>query len=259
MSILKLEGSVGTGKSTKNLPHNSPADLIAVRDRFIDLGFDWLRGKTKWDTAFADTVKLFQSICKGNVRVTGCDGRIDVHGFTHRWLAATNAPGWVDMTRKRGPGWEVVQVDYNNSFATTWMEDRLSSAGMQYHLMSLAPRTAPMWVRDFSKRTGGKTRGHGTHQTGLNVDMRLPIKNKLTYNHSHALKQGKDDRDYEDLFDIDAARSQLKAIRAQMKVKNILFNDETLRKERLCIHHANHGGHYHITIVPPDRIDGVYR
>lgn len=259
MAILKLTGSVGTGRSTKGLPHNDPADFIKVRDRFVDLGFDWVKGKTKSDSAFTDLIRLFQCICKGSVRVNGGDGRIDLHGFTHRWLAATNAPGWVDMTRKRGPGWQVVQVDYNNSYATTWMEDRLNLAGMQYHIMSLSPRTAPMWVRDFSKRTGGKTRGHGTHQTGLNVDMRLPIKGKLIYDHSHDLKRGEYDGRYDDLFDIDAARSQLKAINAQMNVKNILFNDNTLRKERLCIHYKNHGGHYHITILPPNRVEGIYR
>ena len=257
--MYKRQGSVGTGKSTKNLPHNSPADVIAVRDRFVDLGFDWLQDKTKCDTEFTNAVKLFQSICKGNVKVTGGDGRIDLHGSTHRWLAATNAPGWVDMTRKKGLGWECVQVEHNNSFATTWMEERLGRAGMQYHLMSLAPRTAPMWVRDFSKRKGGQTNGHGTHQTGLNVDMRLPIKGKLTYNHSHALSKGENDREYDTLFDVDAARSQLKAINAQMNVRNILFNDKSLIKERLCIQYANHGGHYHVTILPPARIDGVYR
>jgi hypothetical protein len=240
------------------LPHNDPADFIKVRDRFVSLGFDWVKGKTQVDRDFTDLIKLFQCICKGRVRVDGGDGRIDRHRNTHRWLAATNAPGWVDMTQKRGPGWQVVQVDYNNSYATTWMAERLAIAGAKYWWTSIFPRTAPMWVRDFSRRKGGRTRGHGTHQTGLNVDMRLPIRDKLQYDHSIGLKSGENDRKY-NLFDRDAARSQLQSIKAAMNVKNILFNDKTLIRERLCISHANHGGHYHITILPPGRIDGTYR
>jgi hypothetical protein len=259
MATLKLTGSVGTGRPAKGLPHNTPADIIRVRDRFVELGFDWVKEKVKVDRDFTNLIKLFQSIFKGNVRVSGGDGRIDRHGNTHRWLAAANAPGWVNMHRKRGFGWEVVQVDHNNSYATTWMEERLARAGMQYYFMSFLPDSAPMWVRDFSRMKGGKTAGHGTHQTGLNVDMRLPIKHRLDYDHDLALSRGENDKRYDDLFDVDAARSQLKSIKAQMNVRNILFNDEALRKEKLCISHPNHGGHYHITIRPPNRIDGIYK
>ncbi len=260
MAILKLTGSVGSGNSKNGVPHNDPDDFKKIRDRFVSIGYDWVKDKTIVDKEFIDLIKLFQSICKGNVRVEGGDGRIDIHKNTHRWLAAKNAPGWVDMTGQSGFGWEVVKTDYGNSYTTTWMKDRLSNAGIYYYLKSLFLRSnPPMWVRDFSKKKGGKTKGHGTHQTGLNVDMRLPIKNSLKYDHRHALKKGENDKTYESLFDREAARSQLKMIKAQMNVKVILFNDRTLRKEHLCQRYDNHGGHYHITILPPQRFEGVYR
>ena len=262
MTTLKLTGSIGTGKSKKGIPHNDPSDFLKVRDRFVQLGFNWVQSKTTPDKEFIKLIKLFQSICKGNRRVEGGDGRIDLHGNTHRWLAAKNAPGWVNMENKRGFGYRCVKVDYENSYATTWMRDSLVRAGIYYSAITLLNPSPPMWVRDFSRYKGGKTKGHGSHQTGLNVDMRLPVKDSIKYDKHLHFKHGVNDKKYKKLFDRESAKAQLKAIKVCMtnnKKSKILFNDPELRKAHLCNHYKNHGGHYHISILPPARSDGIYK
>ena len=42
MAVLLLSGSVGSGKSKKGIPHNERADVIEVRDRFVELGYQWV-------------------------------------------------------------------------------------------------------------------------------------------------------------------------------------------------------------------------
>ncbi|MDZ7622445.1 MAG: hypothetical protein U5O69_08875 [Candidatus Competibacteraceae bacterium] len=91
MATLRLSGSVGSGSSKKGNPHNDPKDVEAVRDRLVELGFTWVSGITKGDDKeFTRTITLFQSICKGKGQAKEGDGRIDLEGNTHRWLAATN-------------------------------------------------------------------------------------------------------------------------------------------------------------------------
>jgi len=292
MAKLILTGSVGTGGAKKGLPHNSEEDIRKVTERLSELGYPVhaektlqkrerknnpkLKGVARTTTASKKldrTIRLFQAICKGQRRVKGnkkskdADGRIDLHGNTHRWLAAENAPRWVNMKDKSGPGFKCVTCDYRNTYATSWMLEKLKSAGWSYMKRAfssgLERSTWPrMWVRDFSRHTGGRTQGHGTHQTGLNVDMRLPVIEQSKYQPGMAFKSGEGSGSYDKFFDRDVAKLQLQAIKEKMtnnKKGNILFNDKKLRRAGLCNKYANHGGHYHITIFPPTRIDGIYK
>jgi hypothetical protein len=270
MATLLLSGSVGTGSAKKGLPHNAAADVTAIRDRLVELGYDWISAITSGtDKDFIRTIKLFQSICAGHPQFDAGDGRIDVEGGTHRWLAAENAPGWVKIAGKSGVGWQNTNdfdVD-NGGFTTTWMRDAISAAGVAYQLqlitlrlpltgfgMLLAKDAPPMWVRECSPKKGGHAKGHGSHQTGLDVDMRLPL---LSPDHLKWTDLGnngfKDKR-----FNRIAAELQLTAIKAAMKPKLVLFNDPEFIRKRLCTKHVNHDQHYHIRISPPERKDGAY-
>ena len=94
MAILRLSGSVGNGSSKNGITHNDPADIIKVRDRFVELGYIWVRGVTTGkDKKLIKAIKLLQSMIKGHSKVDTGDGRIDLRGITHRWMAAQNAPG----------------------------------------------------------------------------------------------------------------------------------------------------------------------
>ena len=254
MAILKLSGSVGNGNSTKGLPHNDPADFAKVRDRFVELGYKWVAGKTSpKNREFINLIKLFQCIIKGKSKLDSGDGRIDLHGNTHRWLAAQNAPGWIDMTGKQGIGWRMTPLKHvKNSWTTTWMCDRIQLAGMAYKTKAmLVSNDPPMWIRDLSPMVGGRASGHKSHQTGLDVDMRLPLLPPKTNAWDKLAGNN-----YTALFHYEAALAQVESIKTMMNTKYIFFNDP--RFKHLCSKEPNHGNHYHIRIKPPVRIDGMY-
>lgn len=258
MATLKLSGSVGSGGATKGLPHNDPADFDKVKDRFVKLGYHWAGSITNpKSNEFIKLIRLFQCIFKGKSKLDAGDGRIDLHGTTHRWLAAQNAPGWLNMTSRQGMGWRVTPgLDFGglNSWTTTWMQERIMKAGLSYLTKQMFISNAPpMWIRDMSRERGGPTSGHKSHQTGLDVDMRLPLLPPKS-NAWDKLGPGT----YTKFFHFDAAVAQLEAIKAQMDTKFVFFNDPRCIKKRLCTQQPNHGNHYHIRIKPPMRIDGIY-
>ena len=133
MAILRLSGSVGSGSAKKSIPHNEPADVVKVRNRFVELGYHWVSGITNGkNKEFVRLIKFFQTITKGHSKFDSGDGRIDLHGTTHKWLAALNAPGLVHMEGKFGFGWQVAKFSHNNAWTTTWMFNRLHLAGLLY-------------------------------------------------------------------------------------------------------------------------------
>lgn len=261
MATLRLSGSVGSGSSKKGNPHNDPKDVEAVRDRLVELGFTWVSGVTKGDDKeFIRTITLFQSICKGKGQAKEGDGRIDLEGNTHRWLAATNAPKWVKIFAKTGIGWHNT-ADFhetNGGYCTDWLYDRIMDAGLTYRLGSIISFKAdfpPLWIRECSPEKGGDAKGHKSHETGLDVDMRLPLLPPDTQNWTFLGSKGYEDKRYYR----DAAEAQLRAIKAKMDAPVRLFNDPAMIKKGLCTHWNNHQHHYHIRIKPPTRIDGVYK
>jgi len=270
MATLLLSGSVGTGTAKKGLPHNAAADVIAVRDRLVQLGYDWISGITGGtDKDFIRTIKLFQSICAGHPQFDAGDGRIDPEGNTHRWLAAENAPGWAKIAGKSGFGWQSTNdfdVD-NGGFTSTWMQEAINAAGLAYQMelivlrlplagfgMVPAKDAPPLWVRECSPKHGGHADGHASHQTGLDVDMRLPLlppdNTKWTDLGTNGFKDKR--------FNRTAAQLQLQAIKVGMKPRLALFNDPDFIRMRLCTKFPNHDQHYHIRISPPERKDGAY-
>lgn len=270
MATLFLSGSVGSGHAKKGVPHNDAADVTAVCDRLVELGYDWISGVTSGtDKDFIRAIRLFQSICQGSGKLDSGDGRVDPEGNTHRWLAAENAPGWVKIFGKSGFGWQCTNdfIEDNGGFTTTWMLEAINAAGTAYKVqliglsltglgLALLPvkDAPPMWVRECSPRKGGDAKGHGTHETGLDVDMRLPLLPpdhlKWTDLGSNGFKSKK--------FNRLAAQFQLAAINAAMNPQLVLFNDPEFIRLRLCTKHVNHDQHFHIRIKPPARKEGVY-
>ncbi len=258
MAVLKLSGSVGSGNSTKGLPHNDPADFQKVKARFVELGYRWVAGETNPKSQqFIKLIKLFQCITKGKPKLDSGDGRIDLHGNTHRWLAAQNAPGWVDMTGKSGIGWRVTSglaFGGANSWTTTWMKERIERAGLAYKTKAIfLSNDPPLWIRDMSPAMGGDAKGHKSHETGLDVDMRLP----LLPPKSDVWDQ-LNNHTYTKYFYFDAAIAQVESIKMMMDTKYIFFNDPRFIKKGLTTNQANHSEHYHVRIKPPARIDGSY-
>ena len=260
MPKLILTGSVGAGGAKNGIPHNQPADVALVRDRLVELGYKWVSSVTSGtDTEFLRTLKLFQSILKGSGQADKGDGRIDLHGDVHRWLAANNAPGWVAIGT-HGYGWRfttpLAYGEKNGGFTTTWMADRIRWAGFEYATKAFftVASAPPLWIRDCSPEKGGNAAGHKSHETGLDVDMRLPL--LPPYTDKWDRLEGKE---YGTKFHYEAALEQVSAIRSMMEPKLVLFNDPRFISRGLSTHEANHGNHYHIRIKPPAREDGIYK
>ena len=257
MAILRLSGSVGSGSSKKGIPHNELADVIKIRDRFVDLGYQWVRGVTNGkNKELVRLIKFFQTVCKGHSKFDSGDGRVDLHGNTHKWLAAFNAPGWVHMEGRSGVGWTIAKFSHKNAWTTSWMYWRLHAAGVLYKgLVSVygVTNAPPMWIRDCSPENGGDATGHKSHETGIDMDMRLPLLPPDT-NKYDQLKG----HDYDRRFHREAALLQVRAIKEVMNTKYIFFNDPEFIKKRLSTRQKNHSEHYHIRIKPPGRIGGVY-
>jgi hypothetical protein len=57
----------------------------------------------------------------------------------------------------------------------------------------------------------------------------------------------------DDLFDRSAARKLIQAMRKQLLVRAVYFNDSTLMGEGLCDFSGGHDNHIHFEINPPVR------
>jgi len=238
---LNLNGSVGeNGK-------NQPDDVLAVKNRLADLGFPVTRDSLVNPDPIHIIKLFFQSIIKGETVIVG-DGRIDLKGFTLPFLQAANAPQWLEMP-KGSPAEGFINYDDrqgdNHDFGTSWMIEMIQSSAQLYLNTYLAshPSAPLIQTNDLSKPRGGITSAHRTHQTGLSCDIRLPRKDGQSGGIVYTDSQ----------FDRDAMRAMLKAIKNQSKyaIKPILFNDQILIDEGLCIRASGHDDHAHIDIIPP--------
>jgi len=241
---IKLYSSVGVGGLNKK------EDIKAVIQRLHKLGYTWAGspGSDKRTTGLDNAIKLFQSIIAGFETVRG-DGRIDVDGFTHKWLQAANAPMWVLMPKddqtisfKNG---ELAQTGDNHDFGSNWLAQAILDIAKDYHrtFRSSKPVAAPFAINDVSIPHGGDTPDHSGHETGLMCDVFLPRKDG-----------GFGGTDiFKTTYDQVATRALLESIRKQKLVnKNaIFFNDPDLISARLCAELAGHHHHIHFEISPP--------
>lgn len=241
---LNLRGSVGKGGV------NHPEDVAAVKARLIALGFNWLSAGSLLTTEVVRTIKLFQSIKSGRQTVDG-DGRIDVGQDTHRWLEAENAPHWKKMPiGDKALGFFNVEVaqehNDNHDFGTDWLADMIAAAGAEYHdrFMATHPNAGPIVVNDASIPTGGDSTDHKGHETGLCCDLRLARKDGSTAGGIVV---------HSSIYDRDAMRAILQALRHQSLVSKIFLNDSVLINEGLCTRQSGHDNHVHVEIGVPVR------
>ena len=238
---LDLKGSVGQNGN------NNPGDVLAVKNRLVDLGFSWVGRNSNINSETIRTIRLFQSIINGRTVVSG-DGRIDVKGFTHKFLQAANAPRWQEMPNGSSSegfiNFDNIQRD-THDFGTDWMIEMIKAAGKLYltNHRNTNTNAALIATNNLSVERGGDSPFHATHESGISCDIVLPRKNGTSGGITHA-----DSR-----YDQNAMRAMLQAIRGQneFKIKQIFFNDISLITEGLCQSLINHDNHAHIDIVPP--------
>ena len=91
-------------------------------------------------------------------------------------------------------------------------------------------------VGHISKKDGSVFKPHASHRKGIDVDIRPLRKDGLP----------RPVTIYQAQYDREATCQLLELIRAQSKVKTILFNDPVLIKEGLCRKYAGHDNHLHV-------------
>ncbi len=145
-------------------------------------------------------------------------------------------------------------------WGTSWFADTLVRAGQHYreHYLKEHPYAAPIPVNDVSRQQGRDNCPHTSHDTGLAVDLPLPLTSGrwggVTFLHA--------------LYDRTAMEGIIDAFASTGMVKEILFNDSILVKRmeakyqvqpnlnpgmlsfRPCKGHDNH---LHLSIKPPMR------
>lgn len=240
MTAFSLSNSVGDGGV------NDRADIRALRNRLVELGYGWLNGGSGVDADLRDTINLIQSIRAGRDTRRG-DGRVDVPGPTYDWLRAENAPRWQLMP----PGdesagyvnFERADTSDTHDYGTDWMADTILDAGIWYqdNYRKAHPSAAPLTINDVSLPQGGDTPDHAGHETGTSCDCRLPRNDGNTG--GITISNSGD-------YDQDAARAMLQAVRHQPMVTRMLFNDPDLIRERLCSRSRGHDNHMHFDVGP---------
>lgn len=242
---IKLTKSVGVGVVNKN-----NEEVKAVKQRLRDLGYNWVGNPNSItiDTGTVKAIKLFQSIIAGRSTVAG-DGRIDVGGFTHRWLQAENAPRWVAMPPSNPSigfvNFERDQTNDKHDFGTDWLADTILAIAKDYQasFLSTHSNAAPFAINDISLPHGGDTPDHAGHETGLMCDVFLPRKDG-NFGGIHW---------WDESYDRSATRSLLKSMRNHKLVRAVFFNDPQLIQEKLCTRVRGHDHHIHFEINPPVR------
>ena len=239
---IDLTGSVGAGGD-----NNSP-DVKAVKDRLVDLGFNWVGRNSTVDNETIRTIKLFQSIINGRTVVAG-DGRVDVNGKTHNYLQAANAPRWQEMplggSSKGFTNYDQLVQNDTHDFGSHWLIETIEEAGKLYltDYRNSHPDAALIATNNLSVERGGDSPFHATHESGISCDIVLPkttgTSGRITFQSSS--------------YDQDAMEAMLRAIRGQKKykIKQIFFNDFALIAKGLCQSLAGHDNHAHIDIIPP--------
>jgi len=241
MAKLDLSANVGQGGT------NVPADVRALKQHLVDLGFDWLSIDDRVDDDLVAVIDLAQSIRNGRNTVRG-DGRVDVPGPTYDWLRAADVARWQRMDEGGGADDGFVNIEVrdpndDHDFGTSWMAATLRDAGRSYFDVHLAthPDDAPITVNDVSRPRGGDTPDHSGHESGLAADLRLPrVDGSAPGSTTHTSSS----------YDRDAMRAQLRALRHQPMVSRILFNDPILIGENLCTRASGHDDHVHVELAP---------
>jgi len=228
LGFLFFGNSKKSSASTYNKPilvENLTNDYQII-SRLKQLGYFWTN-----EDNLDYTLDLFDSICIGSVVVKPIQ-----NAKTLEWLNSKDTPKWQEIP-KYGEGFINTDDDGYN-FGTSWLIEVIQEAGKNFEYKGITD----IGLNDVSTNEGGPNADHATHQTGLNVDIKLPHINGeiggITYKDSE--------------YSQEIMRGILKAFRSTGKIKSILFNDPKLINEGLCSYSNGHDNHAHVIIKPKE-------
>jgi hypothetical protein len=243
---------VTIGKSVGLNGVNNAADVLAIKTRLAELGFDFVNANSVVDEPTIRAIQLFQAMKNGLTKLIlpQNDGRVDVSGDTIKWLNAANSPRWVLMPAGSLEGGmindNIADLGDDHDFGSNWIADTLTAAGLAYKtdFLDSHPGAALLHINDTSLPQGGNTDAHAEHETGLQSDIRLPHRDGhvggITVSNAK--------------YDRNAMRAMIKAFRKQPLARRVFLNDSVLRAEGLCQFSPGHDNHTHFEIKPPVRL-----
>lgn len=228
-------------------------DAKRLKQRLRELGFSWLTVDGTLEDKTLRAIKLFKSIVAGKTQVEGnavvsVPGNIEDAADAYLWLRAPNAPFWHKLGEgSRTEGY--INHKAKNTHGTSWLAETIRAAAAEYvnSYLNSHQQAAVISIHEMTTPEGGQTEPHQEHQTGLNCDLILPRKDGgsgggITYKDTQ-------------IYDIGAMRAQLQALKTQPLSDRILFNDDTLIAEGLCIKCEDHDNHAHLRIKAPIRME----
>ncbi|MHC4829613.1 MAG: peptidoglycan-binding domain-containing protein [Planctomycetota bacterium] len=239
-----ITGSVGA------VGANSIADVKATQECLKGLGF--YRGAINgtYSGTLGNAIALFEAAIGNDDHIArGGSARreqrtIRPNEDTARWLRATNAPRWQRLAAS-GTGWVNSDRD-GHSYATNWLSEVLHRSGARYQSSYRAshPGAAAIHTNDASRRLGGDTRDHDTHEAGMDLDVKLGEGN-LTWRRT--------------AYDQEATWAMVKSFLDDPNVDKVLFNDPTLITRANAdpsyagrlVRADGHDDHFHVDLKVP--------
>lgn len=245
---LPLSASVGRGGK------NNRGDVLLVQRRLRELGYVVPESGTPCTKTLA-ALRLVEAIVNGKERTLEACGRVEQGSELAQVLSSPNAPRWQEIPAG-GPGWRNVDAD-RHDYATDRTVRVLQEAGAAYQadFLDSHPGRSLIESNDASLLHGGDTRDHLSHETGLDLDVRLAIKNGagggVTVRSAN--------------YDREATRAIITAFAQNPDVERVLIGDARLVAEirRSGASWASkvedggkvHENHVHVDIKPPSPQD----
>lgn len=240
---LTLGAAVGAGRA------NQTADVLRVQERLAELGFD-VKVDGDYGSNTLRGIRLYEAIVTGREHVSDTTGFITPGGLLHRALASPDSVRW---QRLPASGTGFVNTDTDGfSWATDRLVQVVISAGERYQQShrDAHPGAARIGLNDASRRAGGNNADHETHETGLDLDVRLPRTDG-----THGTIAGAAN------YDREATYRMIAAFASDPRVERILFSDNVLlqriaNSNASWKHKVAHGGavhrdHIHVDVSPP--------
>lgn len=240
-----LTRGVGVGQP------NREADVRAVQQRLVDLGFP-IEVDGDMGPSTQRALRTFTALVEGKEVARRATPHITPGSDLHQALERADLPRWMEMPAS-GVGFENIDAD-NHDYGWSVLADVVHGAGQRYYdeYQCLNPDSSAILTNDASLRLGGDTRDHASHETGLDLDVRLP----------NRLAVGQPTRVGRASYDRDAARAQVKAFIAEPAVERVLIGDATLVRElqrsgdenahKVEDGGASHRDHIHVDVSFPE-------
>lgn len=242
VALLPLSGSVGVGAT------NAKADLTKVQTRLAELGFD-VQPDGKMGKGTERALRIFEAMISGAEELSQTSGRLTPNGPVHIALSSPQAPRWMKLPDS---GIGFTRGDYDGfDHGSSTLVEVLVAAGQRYSTNYLAshPGRPPITWNDASRKAGGPTSDHETHQAGLDLDVRLP-----------RLDGGTGSRVGWATYDRDTTRAIVAAFAEDPQVERVLITDRVLLKQigesdvkwkgKVMDGGALHRSHIHIDVAP---------